>query len=322
MPTACLKTVDLHYLQLGQQTSQNSFPSDLVMVHGLAASLGFWSYAASVLAQTHPVTLFDLRGHGRSSMPQSGYTPWQMAEDLRELLDYLGIQKAHLLGHSFGGSVILQFAHRYPERVASLIFADVRLKLLQPEQKLCDWKHWQKFQPIFNKLGIELDENDSESGYQLLEEIAKLQLKIPEGKGFLHKLPSPFFGKAAKRTASRWLKLLETTTARHELSDSGNMTLNQLQQIQKPTLAIYGEYSQAIVSALALKQLWTHSHFECVPQAGHFFPISQPEKLIVPVQKFLSQTKTLESQESVVFSQVIIDSGVIDTPRLQLGEHN
>lgn len=94
MPTACLKTVDLHYLQLGEQNSQNSFPSDLVMVHGLAASLGFWSYTASVLAQTNRVTLFDLRGHGRSSMPQSGYTPRQMAEDLKELLDYLGDRKS------------------------------------------------------------------------------------------------------------------------------------------------------------------------------------------------------------------------------------
>lgn len=322
MPTACLKTVDLHYLQLGQQISQQGDANDLVMVHGLAASMGFWSYAASVLSQTNPVTLFDLRGHGRSSMPEAGYTPWQMAEDLRELLDTLGIQKAHLLGHSFGGSVILQFAHRYPERVASLMFADVRLKLLQPEQKLRDWQHWQKFQPIFNKLGIELDENDSESGYKLLEELAKLQLKTPEGKSFLHKLPSPFFGKGAKRTALRWLKLLETTPARHEFADGGSMTLNQLQQIQKPTLAIYGEYSQAMVSALALKQLWTHSHFECVPQAGHFFPISQPEKLIVPVQKFLTQTKTSGNQESLFFSRLLLNSGVIDTPRLQLEEHN
>jgi pimeloyl-ACP methyl ester carboxylesterase len=300
VPTACLKTVDLHYLQLGQQNSQSSFPSDLVMVHGLAASLGFWSYAASVLAQTNPVTLLDLRGHGRSSMPQSGYTPRQMAEDLRELLDYLGIQTAHLLGHSFGGSVILQFAHYYPERVESLIFADVRLKLLQPEQRLRDWQYWKNFQPLLKDLGIEIDENNSESGYQLLKEVAKLQLKTPEGEGFLHKLPSPFFGKGAKRTAGRWLKLLETTTARHDFLDSGSMTLNQLQQMHKPTLAIYGEYSQAMVSALALNRLWPHGRFEVIPQVGHFFPISQPEKLIVPVQSFLTQPKSFDGQYSLI----------------------
>ncbi len=317
MPTACLKTVDLHYLQLGQQNSQNGFSSDLVMVHGLAASLGFWSYTASVLAQTNRVTLFDLRGHGRSSMPEASYTPRQMAEDLRELLDYLGIQTAHLLGHSFGGSVILQFAHCYPERVESLIFADVRLRLLQPEQRLRDWQYWQKFQPLLNKLGIELDENDRESGYQLLKEIAKLQVNTPEGKGFLHKLPSPFFGKGAKRTALRWLKLLETTTAPSDFLDSGSMTLKQLQQMQKPTLAIYGEYSQAIVSALALKRLWLHGRFEFVPQVGHFFPISQPEKLIIPVQKFLTQTKSSDSLGNLTFTPALLNYGGIDTPGLQ-----
>src|SRR5204862_171211 len=66
--------------------------------------------------------LYDLRGHGRTDVPETGYTVADHVDDLAALLDTWGIDEpVHLVGTSFGGVVALAFTHRFPERVASLV---------------------------------------------------------------------------------------------------------------------------------------------------------------------------------------------------------
>src|SRR5690606_35851185 len=60
----------------------------------------------------------DLRGHGESAAPEGVYSMESLADDVRKLLDHLGLQRVVLLGHSLGGYVTLAFAERYPERLA------------------------------------------------------------------------------------------------------------------------------------------------------------------------------------------------------------
>ncbi|MDT0307966.1 alpha/beta hydrolase [Streptomyces sp. DSM 44917] len=66
--------------------------------------------------------MFDLRGHGRSERPRTGYTVQDFTADLDALLDRLGVEDpVHLVGNSFGGTVALDFAVRHPERTASVL---------------------------------------------------------------------------------------------------------------------------------------------------------------------------------------------------------
>ena len=58
------------------------------------------------------MTMYDLRGHGRSGSPPRGYSPRVMADDLRDLMDALAIDRAHIISHSFGGQIALHFAGR------------------------------------------------------------------------------------------------------------------------------------------------------------------------------------------------------------------
>lgn len=284
MPTARLSTINLNYLQLGKKSD---FDRDLVMVHGLATNLAFWYHLAESFGSKYRITLFDLRGHGRSSMPQSGYTPKQMAEDIKELIDALEIEEAVFLGHSFGGSVVLHFACQYPERIDRLILADIRLKLLQPQQKPQDWLNWERLQPILQEAGIKLDENETEAGYKLLTEVARSQVRedftMPQSL-------SNLFPQGSKRTAQQWLKLLDTTNAWVDFVAPESITLEQLQQLNKPTLAIYGDRSPTLPTGNALKEILSDLKFELVSNAGHFFPVSQPDKLTTAVQNFLMTT--------------------------------
>ncbi len=296
MTIANLGNVDLHYLQLQPEIADENRLEDLVLVHGLAANLGFWYFSiAPALAENFRVTMFDLRGHGRSSMPLSGYTPAELAEDLAQLLDHLQIERAHLLGHSLGGSVVAHFACLYPHRLSSLIFADTRLKLFQTSMTLSDWPQWGEYLPLLKDLGIEFSDNSGELGYHLLAKMARLHVSSPELSAQLQTiLPNSLFagftfaGKGNYRSDKRLLKLLETTTAIDDLSQPDHIVIEQLCAITCPILAVYGAESQTMPTLKGLQSIYPHLTVNIVPKAGHFFPTTQPEALIRPVRDFLT----------------------------------
>lgn len=279
MPVLHLPEISLHYLRMDRRPDPGAPGDEVVMIHGLAANLAFW-YArlAPAFAASHRTLLFDLRGHGRSAMSASGYSPRIMAEDLWHLLHRLGVTTLHLVGHSFGGLVALHFALRQPQRVRSLTLLDTRIPALQARQPR-NPAYTRRIQPLLARLGIQLDESDPLFSHRLLEEMAKLYLIAPERVQRLPALHLPFTGPVGQRAARHWLRLLEMTSARRELAEDG-LTLATLKSLRLPTLAMYGEYSQALPSAHGLRALWPQVQLELVPKAGHFFPLSQPELLI------------------------------------------
>src|SRR4051794_12824829 len=97
MPKVQLKNgLKLHFQRMGNGP-------DLVMIHGLTGNLAVWHlHIAPVLAERFNVLTYDLRGHGYSDKPRTGYSADDMAVDLLELLDSVGISRPTLVGHSFG----------------------------------------------------------------------------------------------------------------------------------------------------------------------------------------------------------------------------
>ncbi|MBF4987162.1 alpha/beta fold hydrolase [Methylophilus sp. 14] len=99
----------------------------LVLLHGLFGSADNWGSIAKHFSQHYQVISVDLRNHGRSPHSDTQTYP-DMADDLLAVLDALGLSQVHLLGHSLGGKVAMQFATQYPDRVNKLIVVDMAMR--------------------------------------------------------------------------------------------------------------------------------------------------------------------------------------------------
>jgi pimeloyl-ACP methyl ester carboxylesterase len=96
----------------------------LCLIHGIDDNPHVFDDLAPLLTDRHHVFAYARRGHGGSDKPTSPYDPDTLVDDLRHVLDQLGIARASLLGWSMGGNEITTFAGRYPERVAGLVYLD------------------------------------------------------------------------------------------------------------------------------------------------------------------------------------------------------
>jgi len=96
----------------------------LVLIHGFAASLGWWDQIAPDLAKDHTVVRLDLIGHGGSAAPAAGYTIEDQAQVVASVLDSLKLDRVTVIGHSMGGEVATALAEANPARIARLILID------------------------------------------------------------------------------------------------------------------------------------------------------------------------------------------------------
>lgn len=95
----------------------------VLLVPGLGGIAPFWQRHVAALATRFTVVLHDHRGCGRSTGSATPYSVAQMADEVRQLLDGLGIAKAHLIGHSTGGAIGQVLALDHPGRIDRLVLS-------------------------------------------------------------------------------------------------------------------------------------------------------------------------------------------------------
>jgi pimeloyl-ACP methyl ester carboxylesterase len=121
MPTYDGGTLRLHYEQDG-----NGPP--LVLIAGYASDLTQWAPVRRELAAHHRLVLFDNRDAGRSENSDAAYSIAELAEDTAGLIHALGIERAHVLGHSMGGAIAQTLAAEHPHLVEKLILSNTFIK--------------------------------------------------------------------------------------------------------------------------------------------------------------------------------------------------
>jgi pimeloyl-ACP methyl ester carboxylesterase len=112
--------VKLHYLVAGKG-------SPVVLLHGYTQTSHMWLPLMKEMAKTHLVIAPDLRGIGRSSRNQEGYTKSVMADDVHALLTSLGVGPIRIVGHDIGLMVAYAYAARHPAHVERIVLMDAFL---------------------------------------------------------------------------------------------------------------------------------------------------------------------------------------------------
>lgn len=115
----------------------------LVLVHAGIADSRMWDDQFSLFTQRYRVIRYDLRGFGKSEVPPGPYALW---DDLHGLLDFLGIQKAYLIGCSMGGGLAIDFTLEHPDMVDALIPVCAGLSGFEPSDTDSELAYWEQLE--------------------------------------------------------------------------------------------------------------------------------------------------------------------------------
>lgn len=248
----------------------------MVMLHGLTGNLAIWHFTTvPVLRHEYRITTYALRGHGRSDMPPTGYTTRDMAEDLRGLMDALGVEGAHLVGHSLGADIALHCALLCPERVDRIVTIEAGIAALVHLRKPEDWPGWAEWAKALEKYG---GIKAPQEKWRDIDYMLRQSLKVPIVFGPARGLP---------RKGEKLLKLLDTTTLVQEYEDTAGMTLEALAQVRHPVLLVYGGRSTYLGTYETLREVLPNCTPVLLEHCEHFGPLEQPEKLIKHMRSFL-----------------------------------
>jgi pimeloyl-ACP methyl ester carboxylesterase len=253
----------LHYQRVG------SGP-DLVMVHGITGNLAIWHlHIVPALAEHLTCHTYDLRGHGLSDTPPTGYSADAMATDLLGLLDALELERPVILGHSFGADIALYFAARYPERVREVVAIESALPALEGLRSGEDWVGWGYWAGALEQAGHEVPaEHRTDLRY-----LIRATIDLPKQWGPLRGLP---------RNPKPLLRLLEETSLPEDYRDVGSLTVERLATIQTPVTLMYAAQSAFLNTFEYLMEHLPDPHPVLLPQTewGHFGPLEQPEIVV------------------------------------------
>ncbi|RME23999.1 MAG: alpha/beta hydrolase [Deltaproteobacteria bacterium] len=250
MPAILTNGVRLHLVELGAGPP-------VVMLHGLlVGNLATWYLtAAPALSRSHRVLVYDLRGHGRSERPPTGYDVPTMVDDLRGLLDRcVPGQPVDLVGHSYGALIALQLALDAPARVRRLALVEAPLAP-SDTRALTAW----------------LD-RPPDALVRALP--AALQADLARG------------GRRARRLLASLQALATETTVLSDIAAQQEVPDARLASLSCPLLAVYGRASSCRPHADRLRRLLPAARVAEL-DGGHYLPLDAPAELTALLEEFL-----------------------------------
>lgn len=242
----------------------------LVFVHGGLGDRRQWDFQFKPLAKEFKVIRYDLRGHGKSALPEPGAT-FGNHEDLKALLDHLGIEKVHLCGLSSGSRVITNFALAYPEMCKSIIPVGPSLH---------DYKtpNADSIDQVFAKMGSIFKEKGGEQAVNYL---------LTGNKWFKNTIRTDQTREQLKMIMTDhefWEFKYETD--QYEVKPT---PIKQLDKIQIPTLIFTAEYDLKYCNEIAniMEKEIPGSRKVSLKGAGHIMNMDKPEEFNDLIVQFI-----------------------------------
>lgn len=247
-------------------------PEHVLLLHGLGADKASFFPTINALATSHTVHAIDFPGFGASSKPASApyNAPW-FADRIRDLLDELEIERAHLVGNSMGGRIAIEIGLRDPQRVASL-------SLLAPAMA---WRRRRALLPIVRVLRPEL----AFMPHPMLALLVREQVKDL----FAH--PESIDPDLIEITAQEFCRQYRSRNARIAFyAAARNIYLDQpfgedgmwtrLAELKPPTLFVFGQHDKLVPAGFSphCEQALPNGSCVVLEDCGHVPQIERPER--------------------------------------------
>jgi len=274
------QTVEIH----GHEVSYRDVGEGpvLLLLHGIAGSSRAWREVMPALADRYRLIAPDLLGHGESAKPQGDYSLGAYASGMRDFLGVLGVDRATLVGQSFGGGVAMQLAYQHPEVCERLVLVDSGGlgREVNPILRAATLPLAEYVMPVLFPAFVR-DRGDAISRF--------LQDK----------------GIRSGRAAEVWLayrSLTETENRKafvrtvRSVIDPGGQTVSAMDRLylaaEVPTLIVWGADDSIIpvAHAHAAHEVIEGSRLEIIEGAGHFPHVEKPERFVEVLRDFIETT--------------------------------
>jgi len=274
--------INNHYLAWGDPDNP-----PLVMAHGVGLCAQIWNHAAVDLARDYYVMSFDLRGHGDTDKPGTGYTFQQIGEDMAAVIQALGLDRPFAVGHSAGGMSLLIADHLAPGTVGKAVLVDTRvgdspMMMLTPEerqqrmertsQKRSVWESREVMYAAYRERRVFKTWTDEVFGYYIeggtrLLEDGRAELKCPTD---------------AETTFYRTRVTLETAEVVKGLSGQYLLLVGNYKGAQT-------EQDEAVQRLMRESK---GSRLKALERGSHFAPMEHPDLVLAEIRQYFDEGQT------------------------------
>lgn len=269
MPTAFINGVHLYYEETGHGVP-------MIFVHEFAGEARSWAPQVRFFRRCYRTITFNARGYPPSDVPEdpAAYSQRQAVEDIRGVLDYLQIDKAHVIGLSMGGYAALHFGLLYPERASSLVVAGAGYGSKAEDRE------------TFRRDCAGLAERFER---EPMEAVAPMYAMGPARVQFRDKDPQGW---------EQFCELLTRQSAKgHALTMRGVQIMREsiyelgdrMVRLTVPTLIVAGDEDDACLEpALYMKRMIPTAGLVIIPKSGHTINLEEPDLFNRHVLDFVS----------------------------------
>lgn len=240
----------------------------LVLIHGLADDHRAWRRTLPDLALRHRVILYDLRGHGQTTVGSADGSLHQLGQDLVGLMDAIGLEKADVAGFSLGGTIAMRVAIDRPDRVGRLVLVATSSRV---GRAAAEW---------YRQRAAMVDRNDPQLRQTLDRDTADVYAQSPEqleeGTSIRRQSTADPRGYGNACTAMAGL--------------NGAPLDPELGRVAAPTLIVASDKDQHCPPKAAeiIAAGVPGSRLEILPDAGHAIPVEKPRELARLINSFLA----------------------------------
>jgi pimeloyl-ACP methyl ester carboxylesterase len=262
----------LHATETGAGTA-------VIFVHEFAGDERSWEPQVRYFSRRYRCITFSARGYPPSDVPEdaSTYSQSRAVDDIRDVMDGLGLDRAHIVGLSMGGFATLHFGLTYPERALSLVVAGAGYGAE---------KHFEEF---FRKNSLAAAHQFETAGSEKFSHVygyaaSRIPFLVKDPRGF-EEFRRMLGEHSAKGSANTMRGVQAARPSIYDLED-------RMKQMQVPALIISGdEDDHCLQPALLMKRTIPASGLVILPKTGHTINLEEPALFNLHVAEFLAQVE-------------------------------